>query len=433
MTGFSPANPKQGIGLLGASEKLRKGSTDGELGQPISFARIMGQACHITTQATIKMAVTSSHSGPLARLPQDRQTEVGSQGKMSKKLDSRLGLGIRDQGFSNSKLETLSSELSNYLKGRGTKTNEALPGKTDLLPESDGQKQTEGKIANLLGGSGLKENGVGKNSRKAGDVPGLLKLSLKKAAIAAKENSAKEASLTEKKSLILAKNNGSGNDIKNLLKHQGLKSIKTTVEHEKTGIKEFSDHKMEVLPKAISSPLYLVDKISSAGEYHHASFRSGGSSAAVNENVNNSGIEPRALIKQIANGLKGPGRVRIMLNPPRLGALDVDVLVRDNKVHIILQAENNDVRHVLQSNVDSLKSSLRSHGLIADNVNVLVQEKPDGANYGSGQNETLFRESRNRERNEEGRTKRDSPDHVSPSQEEENQGVRIDGRVSLFA
>ncbi|MEA3486395.1 MAG: flagellar hook-length control protein FliK, partial [Thermodesulfobacteriota bacterium] len=238
---------------------------------------------------------------------------------------------------------------------------------------------------------------------------------------------------TGEKSFILAKNDGSGNDIKNLLKHQGLKSIKTAVEHEKTGIKEFSDHKMEVLPKAISSQLYLVDKISSAGEYHHASFYSSSSSAVVNENVNSYGIEPSALIKQIANGLKRPGRVRIMLNPPRLGALDVDVHVKDNKVHIILQAENNDVRHILQSNVESLKSSLRSHGLIADNVNVFVQEKTDGANYGSGQNETLSRERSNRERNEEDRTEKDSPDHVSPLPEEENPGVRIDGRVSLFA
>ncbi|MEA3486396.1 MAG: hypothetical protein U9R20_01940, partial [Thermodesulfobacteriota bacterium] len=234
MTGFNPANPKQGIGLLGASEKLRKGSTDGELGQPISFARIMGQACHIPAQATKKNAIASPHSGILARLPQHRQAEVGTRGKMSKKLDSSLRLGI--QGFSNPKLETLNSKLSNHSKGRGAKTNESLPGKIDLLSESNGQKQTEGKIENLLGGSGLKENGVGKNSRRAGDASGLLKFSLKKEAIGAKENSAKEPGRTGEKSFILAKNDGSGNDIKNLLKHQGLKSIKTAVEHEKTGI-----------------------------------------------------------------------------------------------------------------------------------------------------------------------------------------------------
>jgi len=396
MTGPNPANLKQGIGPPDASKKLRKGTTDEELGQPISFASMMGQVCHITKQATVKMGIASPHSGILGRLSQH-------------------------------------SNLSNYLKGRGAKTNGSLSGKIDLLAESDSQKQIKGKVSNLLGGRGLKENGVGKNSRRAGDNPKLLKLSLEKAAIVAKKNSAKESGKTEKKSFILAKNDSSEKDIKKFLKHQGVKSIKTSFEHEKTGITKFSDHKIEVFPKAISSPLNLVDKTSSAGEYHHSSFHSSGSSSIVNENVNNDVIEPRVLIKQIANGLKSPGRVRIMLNPPRLGALDVDVFVRNNKVHIILQAENNDVRHILQSNVESLKGSLRSHGLIADNINVFVQEKSDGANYGSGHNETLFKEGRNRERNEEYRTKSNSPDHLSLLTEEENPDVRIDGRVSLFA
>ena len=189
---------------------------------------------------------------------------------------------------------------------------------------------------------------------------------------------------------------------------------------------------MEILHRKISSPSHS-DKISSSGAYHHTSFYSGGSSAAVNKSVNSSGIEPRVLIDQIASAAKRSGRVRITLNPPSLGKLDMNVLVRGNKVHVVLQVENNDVRQILQSNLESLKSSLRNHGLVADTINVSVQEKSDGSNYGadyrSGQNETLFRESGKREGNEE-----DHEGGRDPSSfEEENQRGRSDGRVSLFA
>jgi len=497
MTEFNPVNLKKGIGLLGASEKLRtclrathrqEGNSGKKQGQPMSFACMMGQACgsmngeltcgNLKSGFTVHCSrftvdgIVKSYAFP-RRSMGTRENILSAvkdkMGKTNQSLPVMKGKGLVKSPHSVILKGETAKDINPFMdvsKGRGAKTNGSLPGKVSLLPESGGQKQIKEKVENLPGSASLKkskaeinhaltrdatgqikqglnkqsiESGlpksgligliagkdealkksmgarvadpvgenlktektaiavskdgrlkgswVGRNSLAAGDAPGLLKFSLNKAA-AAKENSAREPVRTEKNSFILAKNDGSGNEIKNLLKHQGLKSIEIAAEHEKTGIEKFSDYKIEVLPKASLSSSHSVDKISSAGAYHHAAFHAGNSSPAVNESAGSYGIEPRALIKQIADGVKRPGRVRIMLNPPRLGALDVDVLVRDNKVHVILQAENNDVRHILQSNIESLKSSLRGQGLIADNVNVAVQEKSDGGNYGKGTKKT---------------------------------------------
>jgi hypothetical protein len=263
---------------------------------------------------------------------------------------------------------------------------------------------------------GIKESWAGRNSHATEDTRGLLKFSLKKAD-AVKGKSALEPDRTEKNSFTLVKSGGK-NDIGNPLKHLDLKG----------------EEAIEILHRGIPQPVRPSDRGFSAGGYQRAAFHADSGSAVINESVNSYGVEPRALINQIASGMKRSGRVRIMLNPLRLGTLGVNVLIRDNnKVHVILQAENNDVRQTLQSNVESLKSSLRDQGLVADTINVSVQEKPDSGNYGSGRNETLFREGGNREGEGEDRSgRRNSSDHAPSFPEEEKPSVRIDGHLSLF-
>ena len=238
----------------------------------------------------------------------------------------------------------------------------------------------------------------------------------------------------KKNSRVIPKEGSGKNSIENLLKNPGLKGKEIIVEHGKTGVKELTGHKMEILPKEILSPKHLVDKIPSMGGYHHTAIHAGSSTAAVNESVNNYSMEPRNLINQIANSLTRPGRVRIALTPPHLGTLDMDVLVRNNKVHIILQTENNDVRHMLQSNVDTLKTALRSQGLIADNITVIIQERSDSAGYsGFGRNETQFKENNNQKENEEDHRGRSDSLNYTPSPfDKENPRVMIDGGISLF-
>ncbi|HUV49853.1 MAG TPA: flagellar hook-length control protein FliK [Anaerolineae bacterium] len=295
-------------------------------------------------------------------------------------------------------------------------------------------KESGGGINNALVSGQRTKN---KEQRaKMENAPGLLKSGLKNAAVV-EGKSVAEPDKTEKKSFTLVKS-GHRNDIGNSLKHLGLNVEEAAAEHKKTGVKEFPDHKTEILHKGIPIPERSSGSGFSANGYHNATFHASGRSSSVNESVNSRAIEPRALINQIASSVKRPGRVRLTLNPPRLGTLNVDVLVRDNKVHVMLQPENNDVRQILQSNMESLKSSLRNHGLIVDTINVSVQEKSDGANYGadyrSGQNETLFREGGKREGNQEDQGGgQDFVNHDPTLLEEENPRFRSGERISLFA
>ena len=307
-------------------------------------------------------------------------------------------------------------------------------GKTDAALFKDGKN-----IAAVLRDGGLKGNGAGKDEGRparnalaceAGggqrsDVKGqkanmeerqgLLKFNLKNAA-AVKGNSAV-------KNFFTPVNSGGKNDIGNSLKPLGLNGEETVK----------IPHRGAQQPESSS-----VRGFSAGGYHNNTTFHVSGSSSAVNESASSYDIKPRALMNQIAAGAKMSGRVRIALNPPSLGTLDMDVIVRNNKVHVMLQVENNDVRQILQSNLESLKSSLRSQGLVADTINVSVQDKSDGANHGadyrSGQNETLFKEGGKREGSEEDQNVgQDSLNHDPSSLEEENQGDRNDGRISLFA
>ena len=294
------------------------------------------------------------------------------------------------------------------LKEKGAGKDEVRPARNALACEAGGGQRSEGK---------------GQKAEME-ERQGLLKFSLKNA-VAVKGKSAVESAGTEKNSFTPV-NSGGKNNIGNLLKPLGLNGEET----------------IKILHRGTPQPESPSVRGFSAGGYHNnTTFHASGSSSAVNESVSSYEIKPRALMNQIANGAKMSGRVRIALNPPSLGTLDMDVIVRNNKVHVMLQVENNDVRQILQSNVESLKSSLRSHGLVADTINVSVQDKSDGANHGadyrSGQNETLFKEGGKREGNEEDQNVgQDSLNQDPSSLEEENQGDRSGehgGRVSLFA
>ncbi|MEA3416213.1 MAG: flagellar hook-length control protein FliK, partial [Thermodesulfobacteriota bacterium] len=466
----------------GASEKLRKGKTGKEQGQMMPFLCMMGEICRITTQKTEvgsqRAEGRSQRSEVRGQRAEGRGQRAEVRGQKATMADAPelLKFGLKNVAAVNGKsavepdkTEKSSftpvksggkNDIGNSLKSLGLKGEaKAVVGKDEAFKESRGAMafdsvgenlRLNGKIdtatAFLKGGkidaSLIKDVKIDPALLKDGKIdPALLKdgkidtallkdgkigTALLKdgkidTALFRDGKNAVASDKTEKNSFTLTKNDSGKNEIKNILRNSGLKSGET----------------IETLHRKTSLPSHS-DKISSAGAYHHTSFHSGGSSTAVNESVNSSGIEPRTLINQIANRVKIPGRVRITLNPPRLGTLDMDVLVRDNKVHVMLQPENNDVRHVLQSNVESLKSSLRNHGLVADAINVLVQEKSDGAdysaNYKSGQNETLFKGGGKREGNEEDHSREQNFLNHNPSTlEEENPRVRSDGRISLFA
>lgn len=281
----------------------------------------------------------------------------------------------------------------------------------------------QGKVTVFQSG----ESGTGKDIRTAEVAPEAFRSDLRKA-VSLKEKGAAEKGRTQRASYTPSPDSGK-NDIGN---QPVLKNETATVGYEKTGGRKAHDHTATPPRRETAQSASPVERDFAVGGYQQTALHAGGRTAAP---AGNAGITPRALIDQVAGGAKMSGRVRIALNPPSLGTLDMDVLVRDNnKVHVILQAENNDVRQMLQSHMESLKGSLRSQGLIADTIQVFAQEKTDGNTYGSGQNETLFGESNNQGRNNRERGDGGNfSDRVSSLPKEETPRVHDDGRISLFA
>lgn len=96
---------------------------------------------------------------------------------------------------------------------------------------------------------------------------------------------------------------------------------------------------------------------------------------------------------------QGPGRIVIKLEPPNLGTLNVDVKVHNDMVRLVLIADNHDVKQVLHSNLDQLKTALQNQGLNMDRFDVLVQQK-SSENPGFHQwGGALFEDGRGRREN----------------------------------
>ncbi len=70
------------------------------------------------------------------------------------------------------------------------------------------------------------------------------------------------------------------------------------------------------------------------------------------------------------------------LQPPQLGTLDLDIVVKDNHVTMIMLADNQEVKQMLQSGMDDLRNALQDKGYQIDRMEVLVQNRPDDAGAG---------------------------------------------------
>jgi hypothetical protein len=210
-----------------------------------------------------------------------------------------------------------------------------------------------------------------------------------------------------------------------------LKAEIAAAGHEKTGDRKSRGRESGISRRETSSLSSPSERDVSVGTYQQNTALHGAGKAPLLSG--NGGISPRTLIDQIAGGVKTPGRVRIALNPPSLGTLDMDVMVRGTKVHVVLQTDNNEVKQILQSHVESLRGSLRSQGLVADSIQVLTQDKSDGGGYGYDRNEPFFGESLGRERSGGGRDENGAVSRYVPPPPEEPRAVRSDGRISVFA
>jgi flagellar hook-length control protein FliK len=80
------------------------------------------------------------------------------------------------------------------------------------------------------------------------------------------------------------------------------------------------------------------------------------------------GTEGRTPLAEFGAGLqkfvlKGTNKVKIRLDPPNLGAVDVDIEVVDGDVFLSLQAESASAASELQSQLELLRESLEEQGL----------------------------------------------------------------------
>ena len=96
---------------------------------------------------------------------------------------------------------------------------------------------------------------------------------------------------------------------------------------------------------------------------------------------------PQAVVSQVLEGAtqilrSGSGRLVMSLQPPQLGTLDLDVVVQDNRVKMVMLADNQEVKQMLQAGMDDLRNALQDKGFQIDRMEVLVQNRPDG---GAGQ------------------------------------------------
>jgi flagellar hook-length control protein FliK len=98
------------------------------------------------------------------------------------------------------------------------------------------------------------------------------------------------------------------------------------------------------------------------------------------------GLRTQAVIDQIIEAKQSMGndfgRVRIVLDPPNLGTVDLDIIVRKEHVNVVMTADNASVQQVLQSHADDIRVALQQQNLKIETFQVLLQDNTSGQQYG---------------------------------------------------
>lgn len=146
-----------------------------------------------------------------------------------------------------------------------------------------------------------------------------------------------------------------------------------------------------------------------------------------------SGAEMQGVIDQIweARQTMGndSGRIRILLNPPNLGAVDLEIIVRGERVEVVMTAENATVQQALQSRGDDIRISLQRQDLKIEGFQVLLQE--NGTSEQQAHGGAMYRQDR------EHRERFGAGEDVAPALPALSSaftGIKsAEGRVSIFA
>ena len=92
---------------------------------------------------------------------------------------------------------------------------------------------------------------------------------------------------------------------------------------------------------------------------------------------NPAGSRTQAIINQIIDAKQAMngdfGRIRIVLSPPNLGTVDLEIVVRNERVEVVMKADNSSVQQALQSRADDVRNALQRHDLKIESFQVLLQ------------------------------------------------------------
>lgn len=148
--------------------------------------------------------------------------------------------------------------------------------------------------------------------------------------------------------------------------------------------------------------------------------------------------QPQVMMEQLVEAgaqmiQKRGGRVKMTLNPPNLGSLDLEISVRNNKVEVVLVAGTLEIQHSLQANGELLKAALSQQGLKVEAYQVLLQENRD-PNFGfSAGDSGWWRNSGRENRGEEERANdRTSSDRIAGATRREAHSPADHGGISVF-
>lgn len=127
------------------------------------------------------------------------------------------------------------------------------------------------------------------------------------------------------------------------------------------------------------------------------------------------------------------GRVRMILSPPNLGSLDLDISVRNNKVEVVLVAGTREIQHSLQANGELLKAALSQQGLKVEAYQVLLQENRDpNSGFSAGDSGWWRNSGRENGRDEEKGNQGTSSDRLVGATRREGRSPADYGGISLF-
>ena len=122
---------------------------------------------------------------------------------------------------------------------------------------------------------------------------------------------------------------------------------------------------------------------------------------------NSEGVFPyQSVLNQVREGMtagfKDGGRVRITLYPESLGRVDMEIVVRQDRVDLIMKVDNSDVHQFLSGRMDDLKTTLQNQGWQVNGVDVMLQKQNNMNDGGNFSNMFSWQERMNRDRNSGG-------------------------------